>query len=179
MAIEIVSRPKVRTPFWATAIFIFSIIILVGFAASYFYFEQSSKNISQQIQEKDNAIRETPEEKAQREDLTAKAKKISYFAELLTNHKNPENVITFVQKLCHPQVWFSDFSFSTKDLTIAMKGRSANFVTLGQQLLILEILQKNNVLKNINLSGVSMSEQGGVGAVGFSLQLTLDPQILK
>ena len=179
MAIEIVSKPKTKSPSWATAIFAFSILILIALAASYFYFDRSARELSGQIQEKDSAIKETPEERGKREDATAKAAKINSFSQLLATHKKPENVIAFVQKITHPQVWFSNFSFSAKDLTVTMQGRSANFVTLGQQLLILEALQKTNVLKGVKLSGVSMSGQEGAGAVGFSLQLTLDPQILK
>ena len=64
MAIEIVPKPKIKIPRWVFIALVVFVILLLGFAISYFVFDKSSKKLSQEIQEKEKALIKTPLEKA-------------------------------------------------------------------------------------------------------------------
>jgi hypothetical protein len=173
MAIEIIPRPKVELPVWVIIIFVACAVLILGLGGSYFYFEQGSRKLTRQIEEKEMAIVKTPEEIILEESVLSKERKINAFAGLLSGHNKVANVFAFLESVCHPQVWFSDFNFSSGQNSVTVKGKAASFVVLGQQI---SILKNEQILKNVTLSDLSMSEEGGIT---FSIQLTLDPQIYK
>lgn len=173
MAIEFIPKPKIKIPAWAIILLIFCIILLLGGLGSYLYFDKTSKKLSRQIQEKENALIETPSEKELKENLFFTEKKINNLGNLISARRKSFNIFTFLEEICHPQVWFSEFSFDSKGESVAVKGKAEGLVSLGQQI---SALKKEQILKKINLSGVSMGQDG---KIEFSLQLTFDPQIFK
>ena len=173
MAIEITPTQKIKTPVWTIIILLISGVALMALGASYLYLYTTSNKISKEIEEKKQALIDTPAEKALAENFLFLEKKINNFGNLLSQHQKTFNVFGFLEKICHPQVEFSDFTFNSKDGTVLIKGLAENFVVLGQQILIFKAQQG---LKKINFSEISMGEKG---KVTFSLQLTVDPQIFK
>lgn len=172
MAIEIIPKPKKR-PSWAIILFAVCIVLLLGLAGTYYYFYKSSEKLSQEIQEKEMALRKTSSERALEEELLLYEAKINTFDGLISAHKKPLNIFNFLQDICHPDVWFSDFDFNSAKKTVIVSGKAKSFTALGQQLLILKAVAN---LENVNLSEISIGEGGGVD---FALQLTFEPQILK
>jgi len=170
MAIEIVPRPKIKIPRWVFIALAIFVISLLGLTISYFYFDKSSEELSQEIQEKEKALIKTPLERALEEDILSKEKKISSFSNLILVHRKSFNIFNFLEKVCHPQVSFSEFDFTSQKELIEVEGQATSFVVLGQQILI---LKKEESIKKINLSEVSIGKEG---EIEFSLQLTLGPQ---
>ncbi len=173
MAIEIAKKPKLKGPLWLYILMMAGIVLALGLAGTYFYFFKVGKDISQQIEGIDQALKKTPEEKELENTLLSREKKIEDFQELLSKHKKVLNVFNFLQEKTHPQVWFSEFDFSGKEKTVSLFGTANSFTTVGQQILI---FREEEFLKNVKLSELSMGEEGDIG---FSLQLTFDPQIFE
>ncbi len=173
MAIEITPIKKLNIPAWTIIVLLFCLVIFLGLGGAYFYFYQSSKKISQEIRNKEEALINSPAEVALEEDVLSKEKKINNFSSLILSHRKSVNVFSFLEKVSHPQISFNDFSFTSQKDIVGVKGEAASFIALGQQILILE---KEGILRKINLSEVSISQEG---KIKFSLQLTFDPQVFK
>ncbi|MCJ7829541.1 hypothetical protein MUP50_00425 [Patescibacteria group bacterium] len=174
MAIEITPKPKIRILISKIIFGGICVVLLVGFLASYFYFEIKIKKISQEIQEKD--LIATPLEnsiKEKEKELLPLEQKIADFAKLLSEHKKPLSIFEFFERICLPTVWFSSFDFTPGERKVIVSGKTDSFTTLEQQYLV---LKQEPILKNINLSGISIDEEGGVN---FSFLLTFDPQLFK
>lgn len=173
MAIEFIPKPKAKIPSWTVIVFVICGILLLGGGGSYFYLIHSSKKISEEIQERTGALMKTPEEAALEEELLLEERKINSFVDLISARQKTVNLFDFLEKTCHPKVWFSNFGFNSQEEIVNVKGKTTSFVALGQQILI---FRKEPILKKINLTEVSMKDGG---EIEFSLQLTFDPQVFK
>jgi len=174
MAIEITPKQELKVPIIQIIFLGICAVLLIAFFASYFYFDRSIKQISQKIQEKnlaavplDNAIKEKENE------LLPAKQKIDDFGKLLSEHKKPLNIFAFLERICLPNVWFSNFNFSFGEGGLTVSGETDSFITLEQQILI---FKKEPLVKNVTLSGISIGEEGGAD---FSFLITFDPQIFK
>jgi hypothetical protein len=168
MAIEIIAKPKIKIPIWAIILFIFC---LLGFAILGFYYwriDSLSKNIQNEIEEKEKALEKTESERKLEGDIFSKEEKINSFANLLSAHAKIFNIFPILESLTHPEVQFVDFNFTSATNKLNLKGNAKSFVALGQQILILKQEKK---IKEINLSGISIRADG---RIDFSLSLTFD-----
>lgn len=174
MAIVVTPKPKIKAPIWIIVLLAFAIVAILGFLVSYFYLDRSIKKISEKIEEKERALKEIPseEQKAMEDELLLYEAKIDGFGELLSEHKKTLNIFNFLERVCHPKIWFSKFNFDSGKGVIDVSGEAEGFIAVEQQILILK--REISFLENINLSEISMGEEGGVT---FTLRLTLDPQI--
>lgn len=173
MAIEITPKKKIKIPIWSTILFGIAGVLLIISIVSYFYFEKSSKEMTK-------ALEKTPQEAFLEEEIEKKEKelglyreKINTFGILLSRHQNTKNIFDFLEKTCLPNVWFSESEFDYLEGVVIVSGHTDNFVTLGQQILI---LKAEPLLKNVDLSEIFLAEEGGVD---FSLQLNFNPQIFE
>jgi len=73
----------------------------------------------------------------------------------------------FLEKICLPAVWFSDFSFENGEVNLS--AQADNFATLEQQI---DILEEEPVLRSSNITGVSVNEEG---KIIFNLSLIFNP----
>ncbi|MEK7133294.1 MAG: hypothetical protein AAB771_01240 [Patescibacteria group bacterium] len=93
---------------------------------------------------------------------------------VLGGHKAVSRVFDFFEKNTLPQVRFLNFSYELGEQpSLAFSGEAKGFLVLAQQILI---LRKNEFLKNISLSNLSL-KKGGL--VGFTLTMILDPKLIK
>ena len=173
MAIKITPEPKIKTSLWITIFGIFCIILVLALLANYFYLDRLIKQMVQEIQEKEKAMVVTPSEKALEDELYLLEGRINNFSELLSEHGKPLNIFNFLESTCLPNVQLSTFNFTSEKNEVSVSGQADSFVVLGQQILV---LGQEPLLKNLNLSEISMSEEG---KVGFAFLLTFDPQIFK
>ena len=158
MAIEISPRTKIKLSGWTIIIGIVLLILLTGLIAVYFYFAFSLKKMSEQLQEKD--ISDAPLEKAITEkeaELKPISQEIDDFNGLLARHKKTLDIFIFLEKICLPAVWFSDFSFENGEVNLFAEADS--FTTLEHQI---DILEKETVLISSNITEVSLNEEGKI-----------------
>lgn len=174
MAIEITPKQKIKVPIWVIIIGVLCVILVLAFLASYFYLYRSIKQMSQEIEEKN--LTSFPLEKAIKEKeqkIFPIKQKIDDFNELLSEHKKPLKVFEFLERICLPNVWFSTFDFTFEKGELTISGETDSFITIEQQILI---LKQEPLVKNLNLSGLSIGEEG---EVSFVLLLVFDPRIFK
>lgn len=174
MAIEITQKPKFTIPSWTAIVLAVCLTMIIGLSLSYLYFIQTSGELKKEIEKKDNAIRLiTPSQFELEKEVLKKQEKVNNFSRLLETHKKAVNVLTFLEKVAHPKIWFSDFNFNYSQNTVTVKGKVPDFNVLGQQMIS---FKKESVFKSINLNEASLEE---TGEIKFSIQFAFEPQIFK
>ena len=173
--VEIIPKPTRKIPFWQNILLYFVIVLLIAIIASYFTLNYSYKKADKNLKDLKNAIaaKETPKEKALEKEVIGYKKKIEDFSFLLEKHQRASKFFSFLEKSIHPKVWFSSFSLDLKEHRVTVSGSTESFWTLGQQLLI---FQKDPLIKEVNLSGISI---GAEKKINFTFNLLISPQIFK
>ncbi|KPJ71800.1 hypothetical protein AMJ50_00480 [Parcubacteria bacterium DG_74_3] len=175
MAIEIIPKPPVKIPFWQNFLFYFSFLLLIASIVSYFalgrFITQGEATL---LELQDTLTRErTGQEIALENRVFACQKKIDDFSQLIKQHLFPSKGFLFIENLCHPRVWLSQFGLELPSYQLVISGQADSFSALGQQLLIFE---NNSSIKEVNLSQLSIGKEGGVE---FIINLSLDPRIFQ
>ncbi len=166
MAIEITPRVKIKLPGWTIITGLVLLILLIGLIAVYIYFEFSLRKMSQGLQEKDIAVAPLEKVIAEKEaELEPIDQKINDFNKLLVQHKKTIDIFLFLESICLPSVWFSEFSFSSNTREVTLFGQTDNFATLEQQI---DILKQEPVLRASKITEVSVGEEGNINFT-FSL----------
>ena len=99
--------------------------------------------------------------------------KIEDFALLLDEHQYTSELFLFLKLGCHPQAQITSFNFTTTEHQLSLEMITANFLTLGEQLLIFLTSQAVN---NLTLNEVALNEEG---RVEFGLSLSLDEALFN
>jgi len=175
MPIEIIPKPVAKVPPWHNWLLYASILLLVVSLIGYFMLGRRlnrEKNTIQELNE-DLAQPKSSEETTLEGRILAYKRKVENFSQLVDGHRYASRVFPFFERLCHPRGWFSNFTVDFEEHLLRVAGQVDSFTTLGQQLLIFE---EEPLIKEVNLSSLSLGEEGGVD---FSVNLFLDPKIFK
>lgn len=172
MAIEIERRTEVNKLLWPIAFLIFSLIVVVTLLVSYFYFDNAEKEALLKLSEKQQGLVKTAEEKALEDSLSGYQAKISMFEEVFKDHRKAQNALLFVEKICHPDVYFSKVSYDLKTGGLSLDGSAADFLTVSQQVIIFK--QEKDIVKSVSLENLTPTEDG---SINFSLKVNVDKAI--
>jgi len=159
MAVEIIPKPEEKKYNWQNFLLYFSLLLLGISILSYFVLDNSVKNSYKILKdlEREIAQKETPQVRSMEKEILNYQKKIQDFSNLLNAHRSVLGVFDFLESNCHPKVWFSNFSFNAENSQVNLSGQAEDFVILEQQL---RILKKRPQVKELNLSTISMGEEG-------------------
>lgn len=173
--IEIIPKPEKEPARWPKILFYLSLALLIGAILGYFVLDYFEKRASLTLEDLEERLQElsTSEEKVLEEEVLLYQKQINDFSTLLEEHKIASNSFEFLEKITHPRLWFNDFSLNLETYQMTVIGSAPDFPTLGQQLII---FQKEKSIKEVNLTDISLGEEG---KVSFGFDLSLDPQIFK
>ena len=175
MPIEIIPRKIEEFPLWQKVLFYVSIGFLIIVILTSLIFNNSLKTSQKKlrkINQEISQIRTTDMLSLEKEILFAQTQ-IRDFSYLLNDHSFPNIFFQFLEKICHPQVWFSKFSLNSKDNRATVSGTTDNFTSLGQQLMI---MKGNSFVREVNLSKISLKK---IGKIGFTFDLSFNPGLLK
>ncbi len=166
MAIEISPRIKIKAPPWTILVGVVLLILLISLTAVYFYFAFSLKKMSKELEQRNIVV--LPLEKAikeKEEELKPINQKIDDFNKLLAKHKKTLDIFTFLERICLPTIWFSNFGFDSAVGKVNISGQVDNFATLEQQI---NILRQESALISSNITEVSIDKEGNINFT-FSL----------
>ncbi|MCX6760233.1 MAG: hypothetical protein NTW46_02725 [Candidatus Nealsonbacteria bacterium] len=172
MAIEIERRTEINKLLWPIAFLVFSLVVSTTLLVSYFYFDSAYNELFNNLVEKQKGLVKTAEEKALEDSLTGYQNKINIFGKIFEDHRKVVNILSFIEKTCHPSVYFSDISYDVKTGETSLDGTAADFMTVSQQVIIFK--EQKDIVKKVSLKSLAPSENGDIG---FSLTLTIDPNI--
>ena len=162
-------------PFWKDILFYSSIVLLVLSVLFSFLLFRAISRTEFDLRSAEETLKKekTPEEMVLEEYVLSWQEKIKTFSGLINQRFYPAKALDFLGEVSHPRVWFKTVDLDVKEAKLALSGQAESFIVLGQQLLILE---NNPLVKSFTLSSFGVGE---TGKVNFSLNLSIDPGILK
>jgi len=173
MPIEIFPKQQSEKKPLATIMFTLSIILFVAAALAYGGLWFFSGKTSGEIAQKKKGLEKTEEEFVLENRVIETQNKINAFRDFLSRHRNTANILGFMEQKSHPGIWFDDFKFDASQASVSVSGVARDFIAIEQQRLI---FTGEKLLKSVNLSGISLSEEEGVS---FNFSLVFDPQIFN
>jgi len=174
MAIEIVSKSKLKAPPLVLFLIVICVIIAVVLVSAYLFFTISLGRMDKEIQSKEQAtivLTQTIMEKEA--EIIPLRNKISDYGLLINTHKSPLDIFKILEGNSLPTVWFSNFEFNAEEGQVILLGHTDSFEILEQQV---SVFKKEPLLTEITLSDVSMTEEGGID---FSLQLSFKSEVFN
>jgi len=169
---EIIPKETPKIPPWIDILFYVSVGLLIFVFISIFLISQAMNAAEKTSLELDNKITsENSKSAALKKEILTYKKKINDFSGVINGHMETSNVFGFIESLCHPRVWFTNFDLGARDGAVRLTGEAQSFQDLGQQMII---FKKESLIKKTNLGSVSMQKGG---RVGFEISLTLDPSV--
>ena len=172
---DIIPKPKVKIPEWQNILLYASLItlsIVILLCAVFGYFQNK---LSQEIQAKESELLQigTPEQKILEKEILAYEKKIQNFGILLNSHQYNTNFLKLLENLAHQDTVFTDIFLDASEYKAVITGETKTFKTLGDQL---KIFEQEEMLKNVELSNMSMGKEG---KVQFTFNLEIEPEIFQ
>lgn len=173
--VEIIPKKTQAAPHWMNIVFYVSLVILILSVSSIFFLNNSLKKSQETFDniEKSLSAEKTEERIATQKDLLDYKKKIENFSLLIGNHLQTSKVFDFIQKNCHPKVWFSEFGLESNKKEISLVGTTDSFETLGQQIII---FTENDSVERVGLESTILKKEG---KVEFTLSITLKPSVIN
>ncbi len=170
--VEIIPKETPPIPKWLNILFYFALALLIFSIVSYFILGSSLRNAQKNLVDLKNTLagEETPEKIALEKEVLNYDKKVKDFSRLIVQHLTSSKIFVFIEKTCHPKVWFSRFSLDPRSGQATFSGKAQSFESLGQQLLI---LKDESLVKSLGLKKVSIGKEG---EINFELSLSLDLQ---
>jgi hypothetical protein len=160
---------------WQNALFYSSIgaLILAGsLYALFLYLETSRSTDLKEVNLQITSVGTIEERKVEKEVFQTK-NKIEDFSKMLDSRDKSSQVLTFMELIAHPSIWFSNFSLSVEEGTLSLSGETGNFKNLGEQI---SILRSNNMIESVDISEIAIGKEG---QVVFGLTLTLNKEVMK
>lgn len=174
MAFEVTAKKETKKFDGWNIIFFFSLVLLIAAVLSFFIFTYYIEEANKEIGELDRKIANQEQENQElKNNLKAKKKIIDNFSLILSHHKLTNQVFPLIEKITHQEVVFTEFVISPENYQIELSGRTTNFQTLGEQILI---LKNNNEISDFNLLEVS-SKPKDLDYIEFFLNIYLSPQV--
>ncbi|MFH1582644.1 MAG: hypothetical protein ABIA08_02705 [bacterium] len=172
---EIIPKELPKLPGWLNILFYVLIFLLIISIVSFFILNNSLDNSLKNLEDLETVI---DQEKAL-EDISLETEVLSYkvkiqdFKTLSEEHKANTKSFTFLEETTHPLVWFSSFELFTKESKLLLSGKTKNFESLGQQLLV---LKEREELNDFRLISSAINKEG---QIDFNLLIYFKPGFLN
>lgn len=171
MAVELIPKKPTERPWWQPVLFYLSLGLLVLSVASFFIVSSLAKK---EMAEKDRLNHELAKAKTA-DEITLESRvfkaqrQVTAFGFLIDQQKPVSRTFAVLEKLVHPQAYFSKFNFVAKENKVWVAGVADNFRVLGEQSLL---FKSEKTISQANLSEVGIGKEGGVE---FSFEIFFDP----
>lgn len=175
MAIELTKEKQTGAPLWEVLALLGAAVVLIFFIGTYVYFFIGISHANSKIKQLDASVADLNKNIAQKEqELAFVQKKTDDFKALVASHKNLNNIFALLEKDLIPNVSLDGFNYkSSANNLISFTGTASSPILIGQQI---EVLKKENFIKNMALSSLSSNEKG---EVAFKVDLELDPKVFS
>ena len=171
MAVELIPKKPTERPWWQAVLFYVSLGFLVLSIASFFIISVLSKKETAERERLNRELaRAKTEDEIRLESRIFKAQRqVAAFGFLIDQQKPVSRAFAVLEKLIHPQAYFSKLNFVAKEDKVWVAGVADNFRVLGEQSLL---LKAEETIAQASLSEVGIGKEGGVE---FSFEIFFAP----
>lgn len=176
MAIEIIPKKEAEVPSWQNILFYILIFLLLVSISVYFILDYYFiKKADQKLQNLNETIEKarSPQRIALEKEIINYKEKIDNFGSLILQHQRTSNFFDSLEKITHPNVFFSDINLEVRRNSVELSGETESFQSLGQQLFI---FRKTEFIKSFTISNIKIGKEG---EIQLTFNLSLDPNVFK
>lgn len=168
-------KKPVQIPFWQKALFYVSFVFLALSVFALLFIYSFSKKTALRADElnRELANPRTGEEINLEKEILRARQELAAFALLSGQRKPISRVFVILEKITHPQVFFSVVNLVAEDNKIRLSGKTDNFQVLGQQNFL---FKGENSVKEVNLVKVGIGKEGGID---FDFEIIFDPAVFN
>ncbi len=146
-----------------------SLLLIAIMVILYFVFNFQHQEAATSLEEVKNELAgtQTQEQTELQNTVLGFQRRIDDVAILLKGREKVSGILTFLEIYIHPKVYFDLMSLNFENRLLNLQGIAEDFTSLGQQIFA---FQQDAFIKEIKLSNVALSEEGGVK---FAIELSL------
>ena len=172
---EIIPKELPKLPGWLNILFYVLIFLFIVSIAAFFILNNSLNNSFKNLEDLESIVIEnrTPEDASLEAEILSYKEKIQDFKFISEGHKANTKSFTFLEEVAHPFVWFSSYELFAKESKLLLSGKSKDFESIGQQLLV---LGEKEELNDFKLTSASVNKEG---QIDFDLLIYFKPGFLN
>jgi len=175
-SVQIIPKPKPKVPRWVRGTFWLSLILMIVSVGLFFFLQAQVSSLDHQKQALERQLANITTSSSQKElerEISKLSEKIQDFSYILKDHKKSSKFFEFLQDSTHPKVQFVSLNLDVKNYQAHLTGKTENFKTLGEQLLI---LKQNKNIKGLDVSNIILDREG---KVKFDLMFSFSQELIK
>lgn len=169
---KIIPKPKIEIPTSLNILFWLSLILLIILGGVFFFLQNQVSNLETRKGELERQLSSQPQKEIEKR-LVEISEKMEDFSEFFQEHKISSKFFEFLKDSCHQKVRLTSLYLNNKDFRVELSGKTEDFQTLGQQILI---FQNREEVKDVKVSDVVLDREG---AVNFSLTFNFSEDLIK
>lgn len=173
--VELIPKKAQKPSGWINTIFYLILLLTVISVTLYFVLNNVVSRTTAALEEVRDSIskEETPQNKKFESEVKKYQEKINNFSKVIKEHTMSSRIFEFLEKRCHPWVWFSKFTIDIEKSTVNLVGSANTFEILGQQIII---FKQDSTVEKVDLNNVGIEKDG---RISFSLTLTINKDVFK
>lgn len=165
---------KIQTTSWPRGLFIFSLILFVLLLVIYFgldYYTKTKVNYNNDLDKQIETLRASFSIEKESEIINFESR-LNNLSKLLANHTYLSKLFAELEAKTHQKVYFNNFEYDQKNNVLKLDGVAQNYTILAEALTAFS--QDENIL-SVDFKNLKT----GASGVTFSLELKINPQLIK
>lgn len=99
--------------------------------------------------------------------------KIGAIQEIISGHRFSSNVFSLLERLIHPEIVFSSFSYMDEARKVELAGKGSSYRAVAEQIALFEA---DSQVENVSFGGLSLDDRG---SVNFKAVVIFKPGLLR
>ncbi|MBU2579134.1 hypothetical protein KKA09_03395 [Patescibacteria group bacterium] len=170
--IEIIPKAKKEISPVVNYLFWFACVLIVLLIGLFFFLQNQNSALEQKKANLEKKLIASEEQEKLNKEISLTAEKINIFSQLFKKHKISSNFFEFLRTYCHPKVQFLSLDLDTRIFKADLDGKTDDFQTLGEQILI---LSQSGFVNDVQISNISLDRKG---KVDFGLSFNFSENII-
>jgi hypothetical protein len=169
-------KPKELPPTWPKGLLIFALVVFFIATGAYFGLDYWNKDKEAQLivlQDEFQGLRDNFALEQEREVILFE-KKLNSLSKLLTNHIYFSKVLTALEELTHPQIYYTSLDFSTDKNMLTLEGVAKNQMVFSEA--VSGLVNNPDKIKAVAVNDMKIDKKENVT---FSLHIFIQPSLLK
>lgn len=169
-------KPKELPPTWPKGLLIFSLVTFLIAAGAYFGLDYWNKDKEAQLIVLEEEFQELRDSFAleQEKEVILFEKKLNSLSKLLANHIYFSKVLTALEELTHPQIYYTNLDFSTDKNMLTLEGVAKNQMVFSEA--VSGLVNNPDKIKAVAVNDMKIDKNENVA---FSLYVFIQPSLLK
>ena len=169
-------KPKELPPTWPKGLLMFTLVVFLIAVGAYFGLDYWNKSKEAQLTIFEDEFQDLRDSFAleREQEVILFEKKLNTLSKLLTNHTYFSKVLTVLEELTHPQIYYTNLDFSTEQNMLTLDGVAKNQKVFSEA--VSGLLNNPDKIKAVAVKEMKTDKNKNII---FSLYAFIQPSLLK